>query len=62
MNLKLRLIILQFLQYFILGSWLLTIGAYWFQNRPPIVRQFRGVGGGGGGADITDVALFKTMT
>lgn len=33
MTLKLRLIILQFLQYFILGSWLLTIGAYWFQTK-----------------------------
>jgi NHS family xanthosine MFS transporter len=33
MSLKLRLIVLQFLQYFIFGSWLLTIGAYWFQNK-----------------------------
>lgn len=33
MTLKLRLIVLQFLQYFILGSWLLTIGAYWFQTK-----------------------------
>ena len=33
MSLKLRLIILQFLQFFILGSWLLTIGAYWFQTK-----------------------------
>jgi NHS family xanthosine MFS transporter len=33
MSLKLRLIVLQFLQYFILGSWLLTIGAYWFQTK-----------------------------
>jgi NHS family xanthosine MFS transporter len=33
MSLKSRLIVLQFLQYFILGSWLLTIGAYWFQTK-----------------------------
>jgi len=32
-TLKLRLILLQFLQYFILGAWLLTIGAYWFQTK-----------------------------
>jgi MFS transporter, NHS family, xanthosine permease len=33
MNLKTRLIILNFLQFFIWGSWLITIGAYWFQNK-----------------------------
>ncbi len=33
MNLKLRLIVMVFLQYFIWGAWLLTIGAWWFQNR-----------------------------
>ena len=33
MTLRYRLIILQFLQYFVFGSWLLTIGAYWFQTR-----------------------------
>lgn len=33
MNLKLRLIIMQTLQFFIWGSWLLTIGAYWFQTK-----------------------------
>nr|WP_246606728.1 nucleoside permease [Lysobacter antarcticus] len=30
---KLRLILLNVLQFFIWGSWLLTIGAYWFQNK-----------------------------
>jgi len=33
MTLKIRLTVLQFLQFFIWGSWLLTIGAYWFQNK-----------------------------
>ena len=33
MNLKHRLIIMNFLQFFIWGSWLLTIGAYWFQTK-----------------------------
>ena len=40
MTLKLRLIVLQFLQYFILGSWLLTIGAYWFQTKEWPSTQF----------------------
>ena len=33
MNIKLRLIVMIFLQFFIWGSWLITIGAYWFQTR-----------------------------
>ncbi|HOW32704.1 MAG TPA: MFS transporter, partial [Bacteroidales bacterium] len=33
MNLKLRLITMNFLQFFIWGTWLLTIGAYWFQTK-----------------------------
>ncbi len=33
MSLKLRLIVLSFLQFFVWGSWLITIGAYWFQNK-----------------------------
>ena len=33
MNIKFRLILLNFLQFFIWGSWLLTIGAWWFQTR-----------------------------
>src|SRR5580700_7314989 len=31
--LKLRLTVMQFMQFFVWGSWLLTIGAYWFQNK-----------------------------
>jgi NHS family xanthosine MFS transporter len=47
MNLKLRLIAMNFFQYFIWGAWLLTIGAYWFQG-----RHWSGAGFG---------AIFSTM-
>ena len=47
MNLRYRLTILSFFQYFIWGSWLITIGAYWFQNKH------------WGGADFG--AIFSTM-
>lgn len=33
MNIKFRLILLSFLEFFIWGSWLITVGAYWFQNK-----------------------------
>ena len=33
MNLKLRLTVMNFLQFFIWGAWLITIGAYWFQHK-----------------------------
>ena len=33
MNIKIRLIIMSFFQFFIWASWLITIGAYWFQNK-----------------------------
>jgi MFS transporter, NHS family, xanthosine permease len=33
MNLKLRLILMNFLQFFVWGSWLITIGAYWFHTK-----------------------------
>jgi len=33
MKIKNRLILMNFLQFFIWGSWLLTIGAYWFQTK-----------------------------
>ncbi|MCC2547537.1 nucleoside permease [Hymenobacter sp. BT175] len=40
MNTKLRLIVLSFLQFFIWGSWLITIGAYWFQTKQWSGAQF----------------------
>jgi MFS transporter, NHS family, xanthosine permease len=33
MYLKQRLVVMNFFQFFIWGSWLLTIGAYWFQTK-----------------------------
>ncbi len=47
MNLKQRLVVMNFLQFFIWGAWLLTIGAWWFQN-----RHWSGTGFG---------AIFSTM-
>ena len=44
---KLRLKAMNFLQFFIWGAWLLTIGAYWFQG-----RHWSGAGFG---------AIFSTM-
>lgn len=32
-HIKFRLIVMNFLQFFIWGSWLITIGAYWFQTQ-----------------------------
>ena len=46
-SLKLRLIIMNFLQFFIWGAWLITIGAYWFQH-----KQWSGTSFG---------AIFSTM-
>src|SRR5271157_1569583 len=33
MGIKKRLVLLNFLQFFVWGCWLLTIGAYWFQTK-----------------------------
>jgi NHS family xanthosine MFS transporter len=33
MSIKFRLILMNIMQFFIWGAWLLTIGAYWFQNK-----------------------------
>lgn len=47
MNIRSRLTALSFLEFFIWGSWLITVGAYWFQN-----KQW-------GGAEFG--AIFSTM-
>ncbi|MDQ6762681.1 MAG: nucleoside permease [Bacteroidota bacterium] len=36
MNIRLRLIVMNFLEFFVWGSWLITIGAYWFQTLPKL--------------------------
>ena len=33
MGLKLRLIIMNFLQFFVWGAWLITIGVFWFNTK-----------------------------
>lgn len=40
MSVKFRLIVMSFLQFFIWGSWLITIGAYWFQTKQWSGAQF----------------------
>ncbi|UEG51608.1 nucleoside permease [Mucilaginibacter daejeonensis] len=40
MNIRFRLILMNFMQFFIWGAWLLTIGAYWFQNKHWSGAQF----------------------
>ncbi|HVW95054.1 MAG TPA: nucleoside permease [Mucilaginibacter sp.] len=40
MSIKLRLTLMNFMQYFIWGAWLLTVGAYWFQNKQWSSAQF----------------------
>jgi NHS family xanthosine MFS transporter len=40
MSLKLRLIAMNFLQFFVWGAWLISIGAYWFQNKHWSGTQF----------------------
>ena len=44
---KFRLVVMNFLQFFVWGAWLLTIGEYWFQN-----KHWSGTGFG---------AIFSTM-
>ena len=40
MSIKLRLTVLSFLQFFIWGAWLITIGAYWFNTKQWSGAQF----------------------
>ena len=36
LTVKHRLVLMNFLQFFVWGSWLITIGAYWFQTLPTL--------------------------
>lgn len=54
MSIKFRLILMNFLQFFVWGAWLLTIGAYWFKTLPILYPLEKWTG-----ADFG--ALFSTM-
>ena len=43
MNIKLRLIVMNFMQYFVWGSWLITIAHYWFDNKLGTATQFSAI-------------------
>ena len=43
MNIKFRLILMNFMQYFVWGAWLLTIGHYWFDNNLGTATQFSAI-------------------
>ncbi len=43
MNIKFRLILMNFMQFFIWGSWLLTVGHYWFDNHLGSATQFSAI-------------------
>jgi len=43
MSVKSRLILMNFMQYFIWGAWLLTIGHYWFDNKLGTATQFSAI-------------------
>ncbi|RZA02716.1 MAG: MFS transporter [Sphingobacteriaceae bacterium] len=43
MSIKLRLIAMNFMQFFIWGAWLLTIGRYWFDNNLGSATQFSAI-------------------
>ena len=60
-NIKLRLILMNFLQFFIWGSWLITIGAYWFQTLPKIYPLIDPVTHESAWTGSAFGALFSTM-
>ncbi len=43
MNIKIRLVLMNFMQFFIWGSWLLTIAHYWFDNHLGSATQFSAI-------------------
>lgn len=40
MSIQLRLTIMSFLQFFVWGAWLITIGVYWFENKIGTATEF----------------------
>jgi len=58
MGLKLRLIIMSFLQFMIWGAWLITIGVFWFENRKWGGAEFGAVFSTLGIASVFMPALF----
>lgn len=60
-NIKLRLIVMNFLQFFVWGSWLITIGAYWFQTLPKLYPAVDPVTHAGIWTGSAFGALFSTM-
>ena len=43
MNIKLRLTVVNFLQFFVWGAWLITIAVYWFGNKQWGGKEFGAV-------------------
>jgi MFS transporter, NHS family, xanthosine permease len=58
MGLKLRLTLMSFLQFMIWGSWLITIGVYWFSNKQWDSAQFGAIFSTLGIASVFMPALF----
>ncbi|MBC7937163.1 MAG: nucleoside permease [Rhizobacter sp.] len=57
MNIKFRLTLMSFLQFFVWGAWLITIGVYWFQHKQWGVADFGDVFSTLGWASIIMPAL-----
>lgn len=58
MGLKLRLTLMSFLQFMIWGSWLITIGVYWFSNKQWNAAEFGAIFSTLGIASVFMPALF----
>ena len=60
-SIKNRLIVMNFLQFFVWGSWLITIGAYWFQTLPKLYPAVNETTHGSVWTGSAFGALFSTM-